>query len=939
MDGRGGRQLSRWLASSSAAALLIGASVPTAVAACAINDVGISTGPVSNAASIGCINIQNSTVSGSVTNAAGGTISASGTTAPAATGITINNSTITGTVNNAGVIRAATNTGILVTNSATVSGGITNTGTISAGQAGINVASDSASFSGGILNSGTISGSIQVGISTFTGGLTNSGTILSASTGISIGGGLVTSFSGGITNSGTISAGGANGIFLVNISTFSGGVLNSGTISATHTAIDITGGETFAGGVRNTGTLTAGGFSGIFVSGTTTFLGGITNSGTISGGNNGIDVESVSVFTGGITNSGTISASGRGIAVTAISTFTGGISNSGTIVAKTGIFISSSVGSFAGGITNTGNITGTGGTAIDASAASVAVSIGQAGGTVAGAIKLSANGDTLTQTGGSIAGSIIGQGNGQVVFNLGALSQTFGPSANITNVGVISVNSGTLTLDGPNNSATTVSLVGGTLAGTGTVAAAVTNSGGILAPGDTIGTFSITGNYVQGSAGTLKIAVSPQAASKLAVSGTASLGGTLKLVYAPGVYNQKTYDILHAGTVSGTFAAMSSNAGSLLSQSLFFTSSSGAITVTPNASTTDVDISTSEGTFEIDPGTDTALPALRNAALAGAQDANAGVLDYLARGQGGAFPQTARGDSGAQVAFAGNAQSLGAAVADLPARMSELGGWFRGQGTFATLSGGAPTVTSQTGGFLAGLDRPVATDLSAGIAFGYSHTSLAVHDGENGTIDTPRLMLYGRYDLGTWTLGATAGYGYDRFHTTRSVDSLAETASSSHDGHEATAALQASTRLAFGAVDIVPAVGFNYVHLYETGFTETGAALDDLRVAHQNSDSLRPFVGAQASEMFVTSGGTRIVPAASLTYSREFMNAPPSSVQIGGGTFAVDGLTPSRDAVTLGAGVAATLNNSLALFADYRATLPTGNLLAQSVSAGVTIRF
>ena len=906
MDGRGGRQLSRWLASSSAAALLIGASMPAAFA-CSINDVGISTGTVSNGASIDCINIQNSTVSGSVANSSGGTISASGSTVPNATGITINNSTVTGSVSNAGVITATTNTGIEITGGATVAGGITNSGSISGGQAGINIASDASSFAGGIVNSGTISGGIQIGISTFIGGLNNSGTILAASNGISIGGGLVTSFSGGITNSGTISSGGVHGLFIINVSTFSGGIVNSGTISATHTAIDIVGGQTFSGGVTNTGTLSAQSFSGIFVTGTTTFLGGITNSGSISGGK-GIAIENVSVFTGGITNSG-------------------------TIVAKTGIVISSSVGSFAGGITNSGNITGTGGTAIDVSAASVAISIGQAGGTIAGAIKLSANGDTLTQTGGSIAGSIVGQGNGQLVFNLGALAQTFGPSANITNVGTISVNSGTLMLNGSNNSAATVSLVGGTLAGIGTIAAAVTNSGGILAPGDDPGTFSITGNYVQASAGTLQIAVSPLTASKLAVSGAASLAGALKLVYAPGVYQHKTYDILHAGTVSGTFTTISSNAGSFVTQSVFFTSSSGAVTVTPNASTTDVDITTSDGTFDIDPGTDAALPALRNAALAGAQDANAGILDYLAHGQTGAFPQSP------QVAFAGNAQSLGALAGGLPERMSQLGGWFRGAGTFATLSGGAPTVKSDSGGFVAGLDRPVAADLSAGVAFGYSHTSLAVHDGETGTIDTPRLMLYGRYDLGAWTLGAAAGYGYDRFHTTRSVSSLAETASSGHDGHEATAAVQASTRLAFGALEIVPAVGFNYVHLYETGFTETGAALDDLQVAHQNSDSLRPFVGAQASQTFVTSGGARIVPSASVTYSREFMNAPPSSVQIGGGTFAVDGLTPSRDAVTVGAAVAASLTDSLALFADYRATLPTGNLLAQSVSAGLTVRF
>ncbi len=82
MSGNAGAGLSRGrrlLATSSVAALLIGAGAPAAWAQqCAINDVANSngTGPITNSTAINCINIQSSTVNGNVTNTGSGTITA-----------------------------------------------------------------------------------------------------------------------------------------------------------------------------------------------------------------------------------------------------------------------------------------------------------------------------------------------------------------------------------------------------------------------------------------------------------------------------------------------------------------------------------------------------------------------------------------------------------------------------------------------------------------------------------------------------------------------------------------------------------------------------------------------------------------------------------------------------------------------------------------------
>jgi outer membrane autotransporter protein len=278
--------------------------------------------------------------------------------------------------------------------------------------------------------------------------------------------------------------------------------------------------------------------------------------------------------------------------------------------------------------------------------------------------------------------------------------------------------------------------------------------------------------------------------------------------------------------------------------------------------------------------------------------------------------------------------------------MERIGGWFRGIGDFDRLSGtaGMPGFTTSAGGFLAGIDRPVGDHAIAGIAAGYSHIDLSQSDGERGKIDTPRIALYGSDDLGAsalgpWSLDGTIGYGYDRIAASRSIAALGETASSNHDAHEANAALQARTRLLANGITVTPAIGLQYTHLFEMGFTESGASGFDLSVARRNSDSLRPFIGASARKSFMTGGGVRLTPEADLTYSHELFNTPPSLVAVGGGSFTVAGLVPSRDALTVGGSISADMTNRLALFGAYHATLPTGNLLTQTVEAGLSYKF
>lgn len=104
-------------------------------------------------------------------------------------------------------------------------------------------------------------------------------------------------------------------------------------------------------------------------------------------------------------------------------------------------------------------------------------------------------------------------------------------------------------------------LNGGVFTGSGTVAGSLLNNGS-LAPGNSPGILSLTGNYTQ-PAGTLEIEIGNLAWDQLMVSGTATLGGALNVslwsapgdpLFVPSPGQQ--FDLLLAGVVSGKFGSV-----------------------------------------------------------------------------------------------------------------------------------------------------------------------------------------------------------------------------------------------------------------------------------------------------------------------------------------------------------------------------------------------
>ncbi|HUD51502.1 autotransporter domain-containing protein [Parvibaculum sp.] len=484
----------------------------------------------------------------------------------------------------------------------------------------------------------------------------------------------------------------------------------------------------------------------------------------------------------------------------------------------------------------------------------------------------------------------------------------------------------------------------GRLMGFGTVTGTVTNfSDGVIMPGsptDT-GKLTIDGDYLQydaskGGSGRLAILVTPEKSSLLAVTGTATLGGTVNAVYAPGVYTAKSYTILTAQTVTGTFDTLGGETPNGFEQALSYATPGEVDLVLSGGGPTPPD--GPDDPIVVTPTDDTTFNAAGSSAINGTQDANDTLLGYLGGlGGNGGNGGTASLIRPIRIALTGD-EGLKGLLSPVPT----FNAWFQATGRLSALdgSGVASGFRTKSGGVMTGIDKTFDGGLVAGIALGFDQTYLDESNGNSGHISTPRAALYGRYVSGDLGIDAALGYAHDFIDTRRPIAATGETATASHGGDEISAALQASYRFDVAGLTLTPRAGAQYVHLAEESFSESGATGFNLDVAHRDADSLRPFIGVSAAKSLRTEGGTKLTPRLDVEYSRETMNnAPSNTVTVGGGSFVVDGVEPSRDRVTVGAGLDAQVSNTLTLHAGYRATLPTGNLFEQTVQVGVSYSF
>lgn len=570
---------------------------------------------------------------------------------------------------------------------------------------------------------------------------------------------------------------------------------------------------------------------------------------------------------------------------------------------------------------------------------------------------------------GAYAGAISGAGS---------LAKTGAGNVNLTGThtytGATTISGGTLSVNGSiANSAVTVNS-GGTLGGSGTVGSTSITSGGLLAPGNSIGTLTVNGNLNFAAGSIYRVEVDAVGNNdRINVTGTATLnGGTVDVQAGAGTYAANTtYTLLNAaGGRTGNFSGVTSNLAFLTptlaydANNVFLSlarnsTSFSAVAITPNqiatstalqnanaGATGDMSVvqtaltglSVEQARAAYDSASGAGLVALRNAGanfaagLGRQLQARLGAVGGASSTQAGAF-------AGGPILLAANdsVSDLMAPMSDSPQKFSLASGtalpsassaqgrgfWLRGSGAHQnTRSDGNATASELRNTSLsAGFDAQVNEALVLGAALSSGTARLGFDNTDSGKSRANAIALYGSYASGPWAFkgSASAAWASNQMDRAVMIGAINRTASSDFDSNTLSAYGEATYNLTMNGWTLQPLVGLAFSRNKTDGFTEAGAGALNLQVADQTITSTKSLLGAKAS---FEAGRVRLEPR--VIWAHEFgdLNTPMTAQFQGAPTaspFQVSGVALKRNTLILGLGASGRVGQGVELFADVQA--------------------
>jgi outer membrane autotransporter protein len=562
-----------------------------------------------------------------------------------------------------------------------------------------------------------------------------------------------------------------------------------------------------------------------------------------------------------------------------------------------------------------------------------------AGGSIANSPFMVNTGSTLTVN-GAIADSA-------VTVNAGMAAVAMGGSA--SNSPFTVNNGGMLAVDGSAATSSVVINNGGTLRGNGTVGATTVHAGGLIAPGHSIGTLNVNGNYVQEKEAVYQAEIDPMsgASDRIAMTGAATLqdGAVLNVIKttpAPYVVGAKYTVLTATDGVNGAFTVTGdTNLTPFLALSTTYdpsnaylevkqTQSIGSVATTPNQA------ATASGLDSVGVGSAAAAPVLNQPSV----DAARAVLDQLS-GEIHASVQTAMvenshftrdaisdrladtytcpTDAATDGVTTASGRQKGATRCGTAAGRQI--GWARFYGNWGHTDGdgNASRLNRSVGGFFIGADMPVSDAWRVGVLTGYSHGTYDV-SGSNASAssDDYHLGVYGGAQWGA--LGFRSGVTYT-WHDISADRHMAAAGFSDHLSSN----YNAGTTQAFGELgykmglgsrsSIEPFLNLAYVNQHADGFTESGGA-DALHVGSQDMDTGFSTLGLRGTTHF-TFNGTDFLLKGMVGWRYAVGDVTPVASESfqGGTSFDISGVPIARNqaVVDLGVGVHITRNATISL--------------------------
>lgn len=715
--------------------------------------------------------------------------------------------------------------------------------------------------------------------------------------------------------------------------------------------------------------------------------------------NDGSILAGVDAIQGGdgntVNNEGSIEGSDDAIEMGSDTT----VNNNGTILGgDNGVEIS---GGGTNTIDNFGTLTGTN-HAIQGGAGVENVT-NRTGATINGDLDLAGGNDSLTlETSSTLNSSVVDGGDGTDGITLdgagtfdggftnfesltkqGAGTWSLGGTSDVVST---SIDAGTLAVNGTLTTTLTIGAAG-TLAGGGIVDGSVANDGGTVAPGNSIETLTVNGDYTENAPSTLLIEIDDQGDhDRLHVLGTATLdpGSTLEVVPLAGDYTLggDIFDLLVAdGGLVGSFGTTTASGETKLYleylsdrvQLTSFPTIFEALGETPNQAAVGeyLDENIAFGICESDLCRVTAQMGLSGDISGSLEQVHSGLYDaYTTVGftQARMFGDvlSARMDGRrrnawvqhnreasisrpmSRLAAAGTTDELPpvSAARDL-IRELKPNGWARATSNIGAVDGNSnhPSYDHQSYGGAGGLDVQLGRSFVVGLAVGGGATNVDWDDAAaDGHADMVHTGIYGSYWSDRYHIDAALAYGHDWFDTKRkiSIGAIDRTATSSHKGHQIISFLEAGYTFPLGwGVQIEPASRLEYVHLIQPGFSESGAGDLSLQVDDRDENSLRARSFLKISRPFQLTEAVGVVPEARVGGAYEFLDTDRNiTARMAGLTsrFTAEGDDPSASSAVTGFSVTTFIGERITVVADWSGDFRSDRM-GNTVMLGGTFAF
>ncbi len=534
----------------------------------------------------------------------------------------------------------------------------------------------------------------------------------------------------------------------------------------------------------------------------------------------------------------------------------------------------------------------------------------------------------------------------------------------------------------------------GIVTGTGTIVGNFSNDG-TIAPGNSIGTMTVTGNYTHNAGAVYLLEIDATGRSdKLVVTGTAALnGGKVSVWAASGNYPNTmstTYTILTAGSVTGTFASVSGNFA-FMSVSLGYDPTHVYLILARN-STSFVDVALTPNQIAVASALDrigtgstgdmaTVMDNLLDLTAAGARSAydQMSGLTHVSLTEAlffslnryiGALSDRMGGFSmgrGEPLADAGNmlfalngntGSDAGNALLAAIQGIKETGGkedsrnvspwglWARGYGNIGNRRGDDITAKydHRGGGLIIGFDRKVSERMLLGTAAGYSYTKVNMNDlSDDGKVASYQGSLYGAYNIGPWYANGLVAYGYNRYDTARNIvfGSIARTAHAAYGGHSLSGYAEAGYSFLINTVNIIPLVSMQAGSAWRNAFTETDAGALNLDAESNRESSLIGSLGLKMKKEFRMQKGF-VTPEIRVRWLHEFADGEYTvNASFAGNTvsaFNVRGERAQRDSAAIGLGLSWGIGKNFGLALAYDAVI-SGDRTDHGATAGIRYRW